>query len=678
MELVNVQHWRLENDVQDIAWLCIDCRGRSTNALSSEVLRELGTCLETIAECSPRGLIVWSQKDSGFIAGADVTEFEQFTDPVETAGRIALVHDVFNRLERFAFPTVARIHGFCLGGGLELALACRYRVALDGPETRLGFPEVMLGIHPGFGGTVRSVRDIGVFRAMDLMLTGRTLDARRAKTFGLVDRAVPERYLDTAARAFVFDDPGRRQAPRLARLVNTRPLRPLVAKILRREVAKRAPERYYPAPYALLRLWREYGGDPREMMRREAQSVGQLLASATSRNLVRLFFLQERLKSAVKESSFNPEHVHVIGAGTMGGDIAAWCALRGMRVTLQDREARHVAPAIKRAHALFKKRVRDPYRRMETEDRLTVDLAGHGVRRADIVIEAIIEDLGAKRELFEQLESRVKPGALLATNTSSIPLEDIAAGLSDAPRLVGIHFFNPVARMQLIEIIGSPLTRARELHRASTFATRIDRLPLPAASAPGFLINRILSPYLQEAMSLVEGGVAPATVDEAATSFGMPMGPIELADTVGLDICLSVGEVLAQKLGGEVPEILRRKVAGGRLGRKSKVGFYEYQGAKVIRPQVDGTQMPAADIRDRLILRLLNEAVTCLREGVVADADLVDAGMVFGTGFAPFRGGPLHYAKERGVNEIRNRLEELAQRYGAHFSPDPGWDDLVY
>jgi 3-hydroxyacyl-CoA dehydrogenase/enoyl-CoA hydratase/3-hydroxybutyryl-CoA epimerase len=393
--------------------------------------------------------------------------------------------------------------------------------------------------------------------------------------------------------------------------------------------------------------------------------------------LQRLFFLQERLKSSGRDPNFHVRHVHVIGAGTMGGDIAAWCAMRGMRVTLQDRDIKYIAPAVKRAHAMYKSRIRDPYRRAHVQDNLIVDVDGSGIGQADVIIEAIIEDLEAKRGVFKQIEETARATALLATNTSSIPLEEIAAAMRNGERLVGVHFFNPVAQMQIIEIIGAAHTDPEQLQHAASFALQIDRQPLPAKSSPGFLINRILSPYLQEAMSVVEEGVAPVVVDAVAKEFGMPMGPLELADTVGLDICLSVGELLSRQLDGSVPGILRMKVAQGRLGVKAKHGFYEYKGKRPIRPKAAKNDYALHDLRDRMLLRLLNEAAACIREGVVADTDLLDVGMVFGTGFAPFRGGPMQYARERGISEIVGRLRELKQLYGERFEPDEAWQQLA-
>lgn len=672
------KHWRLEQGADGIAWLHLNKAGPGPNVLSTEVLAELGRIVEGLAGRSPRGLILISDKPSGFIAGADVREIAAVGDTGSALDLVRAGHVVFDRLEALDCPTVAAIRGFCLGGGLELALACRYRVAVDEPATRLGLPEVLLGIHPGFGGTMRSIRLIGAPAAMDLMLSGRTVDARSAERLGIIDRAVPERHFLSAAVAHVDAGPKRRRLGSLPRLASLGPVRPWLARYLRARVAKRARPEHYPAPYALIDLWQRHGGDPRHMLEAEQQSVARLATSPSARNLVRVFFLQERLKSLGRASADPLKRVHVIGAGVMGGDIAAWCALRGLTVTLQDRAPRYIAPALKRAGELYSKRVRDRRQRQGVCDRLIPDHTGRGIAEADVVIEAIIEDLTAKQALYAQIEPQLKPGALLATNTSSIPLEQLAEGLRQPERLVGVHFFNPVAKMQLVEVIGCPATGLDRLAQAAAFVRSIDRLPLPVRSSPGFLVNRVLLPYMNEAVKVLVEGTAPERIDAAATGFGMPMGPIELCDTVGLDVCLSVGEILGRHFGSEVPERFREMVAQGKLGRKVGRGFYEYRKGVPVKQKLAATDAAGLDeLGDRLILRMVNEAMACLREGVVEDADLLDAGLVFGTGFAPFRGGPLHYVKERGKTETQARLAALERQLGPRYAADPGWESLA-
>jgi 3-hydroxyacyl-CoA dehydrogenase/enoyl-CoA hydratase/3-hydroxybutyryl-CoA epimerase len=363
----------------------------------------------------------------------------------------------------------------------------------------------------------------------------------------------------------------------------------------------------------------------------------------TAANLIRVFHLQERLKALGKGGGLQAARVHVVGAGTMGGDIAAWCALRGLTVTLQDQSAERLAPAMKRASALFAERLKDARRVRDANDRLIPDVAGDGVARADVIIEAIFENLDAKRALFANLEKKAKRDAILATNTSSIPIENIATALADPSRLIGLHFFNPVPRMMLVEIVAGRDSRETEIARGAAFARQIDKLPLPVKSAPGFLVNRVLAPYLMEAMRCVDEGIAPETVDEAALAFGMPMGPIELADTVGLDICVAVGRMLGSD--APPPARLMALVDAGKLGKKTGQGFYTWVNGK---PQKQPAGVVPAGLAQRLVNPYVEEAKAALAEHIVSDADLVDAGAIFGTGFAPFRGGPLHYAESSG------------------------------
>jgi len=400
------------------------------------------------------------------------------------------------------------------------------------------------------------------------------------------------------------------------------------------------------------------------------------MCTATSRNLVRVFLLQDRLKSLGGKSPVDFRHVHVIGAGVMGGDIAAWSAFRGMTVTLQDRSEALIQPALDRAKVFFDRRLKDPAAAAAALARLKMDVNGDGVADADVVIEAIFENIEAKRALYAELEPKLKPNAILATNTSSIKIETLCETLKDPSRLVGIHFFNPVAQLQLVEIVQGTSTQAQVVQNALKFTRKLDKLPLPCKSAPGFVVNRILTPYVNEALFALEGGVPAAVIDRVGKAFGMPMGPIELTDVVGLDVSLHVGRVLAEAFQRRVPEILVKLVEQKKLGRKSGQGFYLWRDGKPVKTESPQFAVPA-DLEDRLILPMLNEAVACLREGIIEDADLLDAGAIFATGFAPFRGGPLQYAKARGIANVTARLEDLARRYGERFRPDPGWQQFA-
>jgi len=669
------KHWSRETDQQAICWLTLDRAGATANTLSSDVLVELGNELDEIERLDCRGVVIRSGKSSGFILGADVKEFSQLRTADDGTASAARGQSLLNRIANLDVPTVAAIDGYALGGGLELALACRYRVVVEAFERTLGLPEVQLGIHPGFGGTVRCVQLLGAPRALDLMLTGRSLSPREALAVGLVDRVVARDALGAAAAEIVLKRPAPRRAPWYLRVLSGAPVRPLLAAFLRKQVARRARRDHYPAPYAIIDLWQRYGGDGAAAQRAEAVSIGQLFATPTSRNLVRVFELRERLRNLARRDT-EVKHVHVVGAGTMGGDIAAWCVLRGLSVTLQDRAREYVEPAVARARELFKKRLRAPGEADAAAARLTVDLEAARVESADIVIEAIIENADAKRALFSGLEPKLRPSALIATNTSSIVLEQLSGALQSPGRLVGLHFFNPVVSLPLVEVIHGRDTAPDTVQRALSFVTRIGKLPLPCRSAPGFVVNRLLTPYMLEALYAHLDGNAFETIDSAAKSFGMPVGPIELADRVGLDVALHVAEILSEVLAAQPPDLLREKVAKGELGTKTHRGFYTYDKAgKAIKSR--SAPSGDAELADRLILPLLNEAVACLHEGIVADADLLDAGMVFGTGFAPFRGGPMRYARERGVAVVVAKLESLAQRFGTRFTPHPGWSTFA-
>ena len=633
MNNLDFKHWRLAIEDSGIAVAILDKAGESANSLSAEVMGEFGRILDQLDLYPPKGLIVRSGKEAGFIAGADIGEFTQLDTPEKGRALVARGWELFNRLAAVRYPTLALVRGHCLGGGLELALACRYLLAVDEPGTKMGLPEVMLGIFPGWGGMLRLPQRIGAPAALDLMLTGKTLDAKRAKRMGLADDCVPPRVMEPAARQLLLSGQARRPLPFKLRMMNG-PLKGIVANGARKQVAKKARPEHYPAPYAIIDIWAKHDGNALVA----PEVVDRIIRSPTARNLVRVFFLQERLKAFGKESDFKAKRVHIIGAGVMGGDIAAWCALRGMTVTLQDQNLERIAPALQRAHKLFNRRLREPLRVRAAFDRLIPDPNGDGVAHADVVIEAIFENVEAKHALFKSLEPRMKPGALLATNTSSLRLEDLRSVLQRPERLVGIHFFNPVAMMPLVEVVAADGADPAMVQAACAFVRQIDKLPLPVRSEPGFLVNAVLAPYMLEAMRAVDEGISPETVDEAMLAFGMPMGPIELADTVGLDIAVAAGKQLAG--GADAPRCLLARVDKGELGKKTGQGFFAWTAGKA---QKGSAGTPPEGLAARLVKTLIDRAELLVATGVVADGDLADAGVIFGTGFAPFTGGPLNY-----------------------------------
>ncbi|MGY0558245.1 3-hydroxyacyl-CoA dehydrogenase NAD-binding domain-containing protein [Lysobacter sp. A421] len=674
---LRVQHWHAEVRPDGVLVLALDRAGEAVNSLSQDVLIELDSLVERLASDPPKGVVFRSGKDSGFIAGADIKEFRSFDEQGNVAGALKRGQQVFQRVAGLPCPTAAAIHGFCMGGGTELALACDYRVASNDPSTRIGLPEVKLGIYPGWGGSVRLPKLIGAPAAFDMMLTGRTLSASAARANGLVDKTTDKATLVDSAATLVLRG-GKRPFKQRAMgwLTNTWPARQVIAPMLLKQVARKARKEHYPAPYALVNTWKATGGGIETRLAAERKSVAKLASTPTARNLIRVFFLQERLKAA-GGGDHGIQHVHVIGAGVMGGDIAAWSAYKGFQVTLSDREQSYIDTAMERAGKLFAKKVKDEAKRPAVTARLKGDLAGDGAGNADLVIEAIIEQPDAKRELYAAVEPQMKPDALLVTNTSSIPLLELRDGIQRPAQFAGLHYFNPVALMPLVEIVLHDGLSAETRQRLAAFCKAIGKLPVPVAGTPGFLVNRVLFPYMLEAVTAYAEGIPGRAIDKAAEKFGMPMGPIELVDTVGLDVAAGVGAELSPFLGLQVPDALATQAEPGKRGKKDGQGLYKWEDGKAIKPELPENYEAPADIEDRLILPMLNEAVACLHDGVVADADLLDAGVIFGTGFAPFRGGPIQYIRETGADALLERLKQLQARHGDRFAPRPGWDSAA-
>ena len=667
-------HWHPQIRDDGVVVLSLDRHDSSVNAMSQDVLLELGDLIERIAMDPPKAVVIQSIKAAGFIAGADLKEFQEFDRRGTVNDAIRRGQSTYQKLAELPCPTVAAIHGHCLGGGTELALACRYRVASNDASTRIGLPETQLGIFPGWGGSSRLPQLVGAPAAMDMMLTGRNLSASAARNIGLVDKVVaPAVLLDTAVSLALKGTTRPFKQRATAWITNTWLARKLLAPQMAKQVARKARKEHYPAPYALINTWARTGGSPiQTRLDAERRAVVKLAGTPTARNLIRIFFLTERLK-ALGGKDHGIQHVHVVGAGVMGGDIAAWSAYKGFNVTLQDREQRFIDPAMERAQALFAKRVKDDSKRPAVAARLKADLAGEGVAQADLVIEAIIENPDAKRALYQSLEPKMKADALLTTNTSSIPLDELRDHIQRPAQFAGLHYFNPVAQMPLVEIIHHDGMAPETERRLASFCKALGKFPVPVAGTPGFLVNRVLFPYMLEAATAYAEGVPGPVLDKAAVKFGMPMGPIELLDTVGLDVAAGVGKELAPFLGLQVPAALAT-VEQGKRGKKDGQGLYKWENGRAQKPDVPANYEVLADLEDRLILPLLNEAVACLHDGVVADADLLDAGVIFGTGFAPFRGGPIQYIRATGADALVERLKVLQQRYGDRFAPRPGWD----
>jgi 3-hydroxyacyl-CoA dehydrogenase/enoyl-CoA hydratase/3-hydroxybutyryl-CoA epimerase len=646
--LPDLQDWRFTVDFEGIAWAVMDRKGESMNSLGRRPTEELGDIVKAVEDLSARGevkgLVLISAKERSFIAGADIREFESFNTEAKITEVVRQTLELIDRIDRLPVTVVAAIHGYCLGGGLELALACDWRIADREDATRLGFPEVKLGIFPGLNGTVRAIEAAGPMDAMTAMLTGRMLRPTAAKAMGLVDQLVPTRHnLRWAARKAVLQKRRSKGAPWWKRLMLKQPVRSLLANQMRAKTAEKVREEHYPAPFRLIDLFEKYGDDPVRMKVAETEMFTPLMASEASRNLRRVFKLSEMLKDEAPKDGFKPRKVHVIGAGTMGADIAAWCVAQGMQASLQDLDEAQIKKGLARAKSLFKRQLRTPLAIETAMTRLIADPSGKHIKHADVVIEAIVEKLDVKQSLFQKLEKETKPGAVLATNTSSLRLEDIAKPLADPGRLVGLHFFNPVAQLPLVEVVRGEATREEEVRKACAFVTAINKLPLIVKSVSGFLVNRVLAPYMMEAVRRYQMGEPREKIDQAALKFGMPMGPLELMDMVGLDIANHVGkELQLAPKGGNVLDTL---VGQGKLGKKTGEGFYVWEQGKPKRQEVTYDQGELERLGRELVKPLLDEAERALDDQVVANADHVDAGVIFGTGFAPFRGGPLHYRR---------------------------------
>lgn len=666
-------NWRTGRDENNILWLVLDKTGSSVNTISEDVIRELDDHVAAAEADKPAALVIRSAKQAGFAAGADISGFESMTDH-GAADLLKQAHDVLDRIEALPCPTICVVHGAALGAGFELALACDYRIATPGAS--FGFPEVQLGLHPGLGGTFRLPGLIDPTDAMTMMLTGKTAHTKRAKSQGITDAIVEERHVAaavTAARDGKID----RQSPGLkSRAFSFDQARSLAARQMRSKTEEKAPKEHYPAPHALIDLWEEHGDDRDAMQQAEIESFAKLLDTETSKNLRRVFFLQQSLKDTGRGED-DITHVHVIGAGAMGAEIAAIAAIKGKTVTLGDIETGPLGKAVKTAAKICEDKHLSSTEARDALDRLMPDPHGYGMAHADLVIEAASEEQDVKEKIFKGLKGALKKDAILATNTSSLSVDDLASAAPAKSRFAGLHYFNPVSKIDLVEVVSGPATNDNTASRLAAFCGATGKLPALVTDYPGFVVNRALVPYMLEAMVLMDEGVPKEVIDTAAIRFGMPMGPVTLADQVGLDIGLHVAESLQDSLDAPMPPIsddLRSRVDHGDLGKKTGQGFYDWSDGTP-HPDADMSDAPE-DLTDRLILPMLNACVEVLRKGVAKDADQIDAALIFATGWAPFRGGPMHYAKGRGVSEIMQRLADLETAHGPRFAPDPGWSDL--
>ena len=668
--LDQLKDWRYTVDAENIAWATFDREKEKMNTLGRRPTEELLKIVEEAERAASLGevvgLVFMSAKHNNWVAGADIREFEQVNTAQEARNFLEPAIALLDRIEALRVPVVAAIHGYCLGGGLEFALACHYRIATREDGTRLGFPEVKLGIIPGLHGTVRSIHTAGPMGAMTTMLTGRMLRSNAAKRIGLVDQLVATHHnLRWAARKAVLSGRKTKPLPWTKKLMLLKPARRFLAKQMRKQTASKVREDHYPAPFRLIDLFEKYGDSKKRMRVEETNVFTPLMASETSKNLRRVFKLSELLKAEAGNKSFKPVRVHVVGAGLMGGDIAAWCVVSGMEASLQDLDAGQIEKARARAKKLFKKRLRKKQAVDAAMARLIADPDGKHISRADVIIEAIVEVLEVKQKVLASIEEQKRPDAVLATNTSSLKIEDIAKGLKNPSQLIGLHFFNPVAKMPLVEVIWGADSDEDVLDKGAAFVARIKKSPLKVKSAPGFLVNRVLAPYMMVAIARHQDGMKAEVLDKAALDFGMPMGPIELSDVVGLDIITNVGKILgiSPPEGGD----LDRLVSSGKLGKKTGQGFYKWQNGKPVKDEINDHDWDLDQLGRELLRTLIDECRQVVREKVVKNADLADAGVIFGTGFAPFRGGPIHYDRslKAKTRDEKNKTDKNDKEAGA-------------
>ena len=636
--MTSFEHFELSRDEAGIAWLTIDVKGRSANILSQRVMAELCEAVDSLVADPPAGFVFRSGKTRGFIFGADINEFALLETREAVESHIAEVLDCFGRIEQLPCPTVILVDGICVGGGLELALAFDRIIGIEDASCQFGFPEINLGLLPGYGGSARAFERAGAKTALQLVLHGRPMKAAAALEAGLIDHLVSgPGDLGHAAQSAIAGAVPRKARP------SDKGLAEMITEERATLSARTTPE-IMPAPFAILDHFSIDKLNKNNILKNETKLFSHLMMTPASAGLRRTFQLNDAVKKGARGDA-GVSHIHVIGAGVMGGDIAAVAAMSGFAVTLQDLSAEAIDGAMNRAAGLYERRLKSPERVAAALSRLTADPTGEGLAKADLLIEAVAERLDIKQQVFAAAEAVMKPDAIMATNTSAIPLEQIAGALQDGSRLIGMHFFNPVPVLPLVEVVASEISRRDYVDRAMFVSGAMKKQPIRCKSSPGFLVNRALLPYLFGAIEAVNQGASPDLLDQALVAFGMPMGPIELCDQVGLDVCLDAGDVIG--ISQDAARSLKALVDSGKLGRKTGSGFYEWDGKKAIRDRGDYDPGEMRKIATTLLAPLVGECRSAVAEGVVENADMADAACIFGIGFPAFRGGPLFWDESR-------------------------------
>ncbi|WP_395747729.1 3-hydroxyacyl-CoA dehydrogenase NAD-binding domain-containing protein [Prosthecobacter sp.] len=648
---VSPKHFRHEIDHDGIAWITFDSPKSSANVWNEETLREFNHLLETIEhDTRVKALVLRSAKDRIFIAGADIKAIRNMQN-VRVNELIWLGQAVFDRLARLRVPKVAAIHGACMGGGFEVTLACDWRIASDSDSTKIGLPETQLGILPAWGGSTRLPRLIGVRKALDLITSGKLLNASAAKHAGLVSHVVAPERLELLARSLVRK---KKPTPRF-RFENL--LSPIVGMLAERKVQEKTRGLYPSVTKAVEVVTEAVHGDVENGLQLERNAVAELIKSHDSARLIDLFFKREEAnKRPASGGTALPIHdATVIGAGVMGAGIAHTLASRGVRVLMTDVSNDSLARGLERIHGLVsdatRRRLVTKVQARDTLDRISTTHVPVPLNRHHLIIEAATESMELKKKIFADLAARVSADTILATNTSALSVAELARTVPHPERVIGLHFFNPVHRMPLVEIITLPETSADVLATAVSFVQKLGKTPVVVKDSPGFLVNRILVPYLMEAVRLHEGGIPVKDIDEAMLEFGMPMGPMRLLDEIGLDVAAHVAKTLADAFPDRFPhtDALDKLVSAGHLGKKSGQGFYRYEKGHEIADTTHSDLPRHESIQTNLALLISQEAMRCLKEGIARNAYDIDLAMVLGTGYPPFRGGPITFARDTGI-----------------------------
>ena len=689
----------LEKRDDGIGILWFDVPGEKVNKFSTPIMLELEEKIKTLEKEKLKCLLLMSRKENIFIAGADVNEIKDLSDPQKgyEAGRKG--QDVFEAFARLPYPKVSVIHGACMGGGTEISLACDFRLASDSKATRIALPEVNLGILPAWGGSTRLPRLIGLQRALDVILTGRNFNAKRALRQGLVDKIIAAEWLEEKALAFAREVIAgktekyvEKRAPSgaMALMEKNAVGRSVIFSQAEKMVLKKSGG-HYPAPMKAIEVIRKSHGRPlREGFELEARALAELIVSPVAKNLIQIFFWTEEIKKETgvrRKVNIRPvKKAAVLGAGVMGGGIAQLFASRGIDTRVKDINYDAVAKAYQQASKVLKEKVKkrrlskEAYREIMLRISGTTDYSGFA--HADLVVEAIVEDLEIKKKVLAELEGHIDRNAIIASNTSSLRIDDMAGALKNKKRFVGMHFFNPVHKMPLVEVVRGKETSNPAVATVFELCKKAGKTPIVVNDGPGFLVNRLLLPYMVEAISLLEEGHSIQKLDHVMRRFGMPMGPIELFDEVGLDVAWKVAKILKQSMADRMAEsnLLEKMLADKRLGKKNGRGFYIYEGKnKNVDPEAQKLievkkhlDISNEELTQRMIYPMINEAARCLEEKIVEKPRDVDVGMIFGTGFAPFRGGLLRHADSEGLDKVINVLRRFEEKFDARFKPAEG------